>query len=68
MQKQATQQKEETKSTQLNQAQMMQKKFEFENEVIEEELYQFSEAEIDRMFEEKPWAKEWEFNLIISIF
>jgi hypothetical protein len=26
---------------------MMQKKFEFENEVIEEELYQFSEAEID---------------------
>lgn len=48
---------------------MMQKKFEFENEVIEEELYQFSEAEVDRMFKEKPWAKE--YKLIIfswSIF
>lgn len=36
----------------------MQKKFEFENEVIEEELYQFSEEEIDKMFRDKPWTKE----------
>lgn len=39
-------------------AQMMQKKFELENEVIEEELFQFSEEETDRMFREKPWTKE----------
>jgi hypothetical protein len=37
---------------------MMQKKFELENEVIEEELFQFSEAETDRLFKEKPWNKE----------
>lgn len=37
---------------------MMQKKFEFENEVIEEELYQFSEAETDKLFNERPWLKE----------
>ncbi len=42
----------------MSQAQMMQKKFEFENEVIEEELYQFSETEVERMFKEKPWTKE----------
>jgi len=39
-------------------ASQAQKKFELENEVIEEELYQFSEAETDRMFKEKPWTKE----------
>ena len=38
---------------------MMQKKFEFENEVIEEELYQFSEAETERIFKEKAWSKEY---------
>lgn len=41
-----------------NQSQMMQKMFEFENEVIEEELYHFSEAAVDRMMEERPWLKE----------
>jgi hypothetical protein len=45
----------QSKQQQLTQAQMMQKKFEFENEVIEEELYQFSEAETDRLFRERPW-------------
>jgi hypothetical protein len=39
-------------------SQMMQKKFELENEVIEEELFQFSEAETDRLFKERPWNKE----------
>ncbi len=42
----------------LTQTQMMQKKFEHENEVIEEELFQFSEAETDKLFREKPWNKE----------
>lgn len=32
--------------------------FEYENEVIEEELYNFSEAEVDRLMDEKPWRKE----------
>lgn len=42
----------------MSQQQMMQKKFEFENEVIEEELYQFSEAEGDKVRLEKPWRNE----------
>lgn len=42
----------------LTQAQMMQKKFEYENEVIEEELYQWNEAENEKMFKEKPWRQE----------
>jgi hypothetical protein len=29
----------------------MKKKFEFENEVIEEELYHFDEEEVDKLFE-----------------
>ena len=37
---------------------MMKKMFEFENEVIEEELYHFEEAEVDRLMEQKPWLKE----------
>jgi hypothetical protein len=36
----------------------MQKKFEYENEVIEEELYHFSEAENNKILDEKPWRKE----------
>ena len=40
---------------------MMQKRFEFENEVIEEELFQFSEEEVDRLFLEKPWLKKYLF-------
>jgi len=47
---------------------MLQKKFEFENEIIEEELYQFSEAEIDKMFADKPWKNEYSDSIIISIF
>lgn len=42
----------------LTQTQMMQKKFEYENEVIEEELFQFSEEETDKLFRDKPWTKE----------
>jgi hypothetical protein len=34
-------------------------KFELENEVIEEELYNFNEAEVDRLMDEKPWLKEY---------
>jgi hypothetical protein len=30
---------------------MMAKRFEFENEVIEEELYHFNEEEVDQLFE-----------------
>jgi hypothetical protein len=37
---------------------MSQMRFELENEVIEEELYNFSEAEVDRLMEQKPWLKE----------
>ena len=37
---------------------MAQKMFEFENEVIEEELYNFSEEETDRMMEQRPWNKD----------
>jgi hypothetical protein len=37
---------------------MMQKMFEYENEVIEEELYNFEEAEVDRLMEQRPWLKE----------
>ncbi len=54
--------KEETKGSKPAQqsasSQMMQKKFELENEVIEEELYQFSEEETDRLFKERPWEKK----------
>jgi hypothetical protein len=54
--------KEETKGSKSAQqsasSQMMQKKFELENEVIEEELYQFSEEETDRLFKERPWEKK----------
>jgi hypothetical protein len=32
--------------------------FEYENEVIEEELYNFEEAEVDRLMEQRPWLKE----------
>ena len=28
------------------------------NEIIEEELYQYSEEEVDRLFVEKPWLKK----------
>lgn len=37
---------------------MAQKRFEFENEVLEEELYKFDEAEVDRLFEQKPWRSK----------
>lgn len=54
--------REESKGTKSAQAstssQMMQKKFELENEVIEEELYQFSEAETEKLFTERPWEKK----------
>ena len=40
------------------QGNMARKMFEYENEIIEEELYNFSEAEVDRLMEEKPWRKE----------
>ena len=66
-QKQATK-KEAAKPGQMTQVQMLQKKFEFENEIIEEELYQFSEAEIDKMFADKPWKNEYSNSIIISIF
>lgn len=52
---QASRPREESKMTQQ---QMMQKKFEFENEVIEEELFQFSEQENDRILAAEPWLKE----------
>jgi hypothetical protein len=52
-------QREEVKGGKaMTQAQMMQKKFEYENEVIEEELFQFSEEEAERLYREKPWNKE----------
>jgi hypothetical protein len=35
------------------------KRFELENEIIDEqELYHFDEAEVDKLFAEKPWKKE----------
>lgn len=37
---------------------MMKKRFEFENEVIEEELYHFEEAEVDKLMDERPWLKD----------
>jgi len=40
-------------------AEMAQKRFELENEIIEEEqLYHFDEAEVDKLFADKPWKKE----------
>jgi hypothetical protein len=42
----------------MSMTQIAQKRFEHENEVIEEELYNFSEAEVDRLFTERPWLKE----------
>ena len=36
----------------------MKKMFEFENEIIEEELYNFSEEEVDKLMAERPWQKE----------
>ena len=40
-------------------AAMAQKRFELENEIIEEEqLYHFDEAEVDKLFKERPWKKE----------
>jgi hypothetical protein len=36
----------------------MRKTFEFENEVIDEELYHFSEEEVDKLMEQRPWEKE----------
>jgi len=36
-------------------AQIMKTRFEFENEIIDEELYHFSEEEVDRLMIEKPW-------------
>lgn len=47
--------KEESKSKLATTTTDAQKRFEFENEVIEEELYQFSEEETDRLFKDKPW-------------
>jgi hypothetical protein len=32
--------------------------FEYENEIIEEELYHFSEEEVDLLMEQKPWRSE----------
>ena len=46
------------RGSEMSQAEMARKKFELENEVIEEELYNFSEAEVDRLWEKKPWLKE----------
>ena len=38
---------------------MAQKRFELENEIVEEEkLYHFDEAEVDKLFKEKPWKKD----------
>jgi hypothetical protein len=45
---------------------MMAKRFEFENEVIEEELYQFSEEEVDKLFREKPWLKKYLFIIFFT--
>ena len=40
-------------------AEMAQKRFELENEIIEEEaLYHFDDAEVERLFKERPWKKE----------
>jgi hypothetical protein len=35
------------------------KQFELENEIMEEEIYKFSEAEQDKLFETRPWRKEY---------
>jgi hypothetical protein len=37
---------------------MMKKRFELENEVIDEELYHFEEEEVDRLMNERPWTKK----------
>jgi COP9 signalosome complex subunit 5 len=47
---------------------MMKKMFEFENEVIEEELYNFEEAEVDRLMEQRPWLKEYLFHQLFYSF
>ena len=40
---------------------MMKTRFEFENEIIDEELYHFDEEDVDRLFREKPWLKKYLF-------
>jgi len=59
--KQSTQ-KQQTVVKSNPDAVMMQKRFELENEVIEDQLYHFSEEEVDRLFEQKPWLKEYFFQ------
>jgi hypothetical protein len=39
-------------------ASMAKQRFELENEIIEEELYKFDEAEVDKLFEDKPWKSK----------
>ena len=41
-----------------SQAEMARKKFEFENEIIEEQLFKFSEEEVDKLMIERPWTKK----------
>ncbi len=46
---------------------MMKKMFEYENEVIEEELYKFDEEEVDKLMEEKPWRKKYRYLKYILV-
>ena len=40
-------------------AKMAQQRFELENEILDEEvIFNFDEAEVDRLFDTKPWRKE----------
>lgn len=45
---------------------MMKTRFEFENEIIDEELYHFSEEEVDRLMLEKPWLKKYNFTHVVN--
>jgi len=44
----------------------MKKRFELENEVIDEELYHFDEEEVDRLMSNMPWTKKYKIFIIIS--
>jgi len=39
----------------------MKKRFELENEVIDEELYHFDEEEVDRLMATMPWTKKYNY-------
>lgn len=43
---------------------MMKTRFEFENEVIDEELYHFAEEDVDQLMKDMPWLKKYLISYI----